>query len=125
MNKPRRTGISRIIWATQYSFLGIKSAWKNEAAFRQELCLMLVMLPAAFWLGTSTEQRLLLIIPCFIVVITELLNSAIEAAIDRIGHEMHELSGQAKDMASAAVLFSLLLVFVTWGTIGWNRLVSL
>jgi diacylglycerol kinase (ATP) len=121
MNKPRRTGLSRIFWATHYSYRGIKSAWKNEAAFRQELCLMLLMLPAACWLGTTTEQRLLLIAPCLIVVIVELLNSAIEAAIDRIGPEMHELSGQAKDIASAAVFFALCLVIISWGMIAWDR----
>jgi diacylglycerol kinase (ATP) len=121
MNKPRRTGLARIFWATHYSYRGIKAAWLNEAAFRQELGLMLIMMPAAFWLGTTTEQRLLLILPCIIVVIVELLNSAIEAAIDRISPEMHELSGQSKDMASAAVFFALWLVIISWGMIAWDR----
>jgi diacylglycerol kinase (ATP) len=105
----------------QYSYRGIRAAWRNEAAFRQELMLMLIMLPAAFWLGSTTEQRLLLIGPCLLIVIVELINSAIEAAIDRIGPEMHELSGQAKDMGSAAVLFSLALVILSWGMIAWQR----
>ncbi len=125
MNKPRRSGVKRIFWATYYSYRGIKSAWKNEAAFRQELCLMLLMLPAALWLGSTTEQRLLLIAPCLIVVIVELLNSAIEAAIDRIGPEMHDLSGQAKDMGSAAVFFALWLVIISWGMIAWDRFAQL
>lgn len=121
MNKPRRTGLSRIFWAAQYSALGLKAAWKNEAAFRQELSLMLLLVPAAFWLGQNTEQYILLIGSCMIVVIVELLNSAIESAVDRIGPERHILSGQAKDMGSAAVLFSLLLVLFSWGMIAWDR----
>ena len=121
MNKPSRTGITRIYYATGYSFKGIKAAWKHEAAFRQELSLMMLMVPAAFWLGQTTEQRLLLILPCFIVVIAELINSAIEAVVDRIGPEHHTLSGQAKDIGSAAVFFSLLMVGISWGMIIWQR----
>lgn len=123
-NKPGRTGIKRLFWATQYSWRGIQSAWKNEAAFRQELSLMLLMTPLAFWLGESAEQRALLIGSCIIVIIVELLNSAIEATIDRISPDMHVLSGQAKDMASAAVFFALSLVIVTWGLIGWGRFIA-
>lgn len=121
MNKPSRTGLSRVIWAAQYSALGLKAAWKNEAAFRQELTLMMLLIPVAFWLGRDAEQYILLIGPCILVVIVELLNSAIESAIDRIGPEKHILSGQAKDMGSAAVLFSLLLVLFSWGMIAWDR----
>ena len=124
MNKPSRTGLSRVLWATHYSYRGIRAAWKNEAAFRQELALMLLMLPAACWLGNTAEQRLLLSIPCFIVIIVELLNSAIEAVVDRIGPEMHTLSGQAKDMGSAAVFFSLCLVVISWSSIAWQRFIS-
>lgn len=114
MAKPGRTGLSRIFHATQYSFKGIKSAWINEAAFRQELSLMLILCPLAFVLGQSALEIIALIGSCIIVVIVELLNSAIEAAIDRIGPEHHELSGRAKDMGSAAVFFALLLVAVCW-----------
>lgn len=121
MNKPNRTGIMRIYWATQYSFKGIKAAWQHEEAFRQEFSLMMVMIPAAFWLGTSTEQRLLLVGSCLLVVIVELINSAIEAAIDRISSDFHPLSGQAKDMGSAAVFFSLWFVVLCWGMIAWQR----
>ncbi len=124
LNKPGRTGINRIVWATKYSFKGIQSAWRSEAAFRQELCLMLAMLPLAFWLGETVEQRVLLIGSCFIVIIVELLNSAIEAAIDRIGPERHKLSGQSKDMASAAVFFALCLVAITWGMVAWDRFIA-
>lgn len=122
-NKPGRTGLSRIIWASHYSWLGIKSAWTNEAAFRQELLLMLLMLPAAFFLGQTAVERVLLIAPCFLVIIVELINSAIEAVVDRIGSEIHPLSGQAKDMGSAAVFFALLLVVMTWGLIAWQRFI--
>lgn len=82
---------------------------------------MLVLLPFAFWLGENAVQYILLIAPCLLVIIVELLNSAIEAIVDRIGPEMHELSGRAKDMGSAAVLFSLALVILSWGVIAWHR----
>ena len=121
MHKPQRSGLKRIYWATYYSYLGIRAAWKNEAAFRQEILLMVILLPAALWLGQTVEQRLLLIIPCFIVVIAELINSAIEAVVDRIGTEMHVLSGQAKDIGSAAVFFGLMLTALSWGMIAWAR----
>lgn len=123
-NKPSRRGLHRIIWASKYSWLGIKAAWKHEAAFREELYLMVIMLPAAFWLGQTAVERILLIGVCFLVVIVELLNSAIEAAIDRIGSEMHELSGRAKDMGSAAVFFALCLAGLCWGLIAWQRFFS-
>lgn len=121
MSKPGRKGIQRVLWAAYYSYRGIRSAIQNEAAFRQELALMLFLIPLAFWLGETVEQQILLIGPCVLVVVVELLNSAIEAVVDRIGSERHVLSGQAKDMGSAAVFFSLLLVVVSWGLIGWNR----
>jgi diacylglycerol kinase (ATP) len=120
-NKPGRKGLSRVIWATNYSWRGLRAAWKHEAAFRQELILMFVMLPFAFWIGESVEQRLLLLGPCILVVIVELLNSAVEAVVDRLGDEYHELSGQAKDMGSAAVFCSLILVALSWGLICWDR----
>jgi len=121
INKPGRNGIKRIFWAGYYSYRGILAACKHEAAFRQEMTLMLLMLPFAFWLGETAEQRILLIAPCILVIIVELINSAIEAVVDRIGSEIHELSGRAKDMGSAAVLFSLLLVVLSWGLIAWHR----
>jgi diacylglycerol kinase (ATP) len=121
MSKPGKTGLSRIIDATGYSIKGFQAAWTNEAAFRQELSLMLVMIPAAFWLGSNAVEYCLLIISCLLVVIVELLNSAIEAAIDRIGAEIHPLSGQAKDIASAAVFVSLCGVVLTWGLIAFER----
>ena len=121
MAKPGNTGIKRIIRATKFSAQGLAAAWKNEAAFRQEVTLVLLLLPVAFWLGQSALERAVLIGSLLIVPIVEILNSAIEAAIDRHGDEQHELSGRAKDMGSAAVFLSLLLVAVTWGLIAAER----
>ncbi|MGL5409010.1 MAG: diacylglycerol kinase, partial [Shewanella sp.] len=89
----------------------------HEAAFRQELILTVLLLPIALFVEISTVERLLLIFTLFIVLIVELLNSAIEAVVDRVGSEIHPLSGQAKDIASAAVFLSLLLCGITWLTI--------
>jgi diacylglycerol kinase (ATP) len=121
MNKKKRKGIKRIMLASYYSYRGIVAACRHEAAFRQELILMFLMLPFAFWLGETPLQYILLIAPCILVIIVELINSAIEAIVDRIGSEMHELSGRAKDMGSAAVFFSLVLVILSWGFIAWHR----
>lgn len=117
----KHRGLKRILWAGYYSCRGIRAAWTHETAFRQEILLMLLMLPLAFWLGETAEQRILLIVPCIIVVICELINSAIEAIVDRVGYEIHELSGRAKDLGSAAVLLSLLLVVLIWALIAWQR----
>jgi diacylglycerol kinase (ATP) len=121
LGKPGNTGIGRILRATRFSAQGIAAAWKNEAAFRQELTLVVVLLPAAVWLGQTALERAVLIVSLFIVLIVELINSAIEAAIDRHGDEQHELSGRAKDMGSAAVFGSLLLVVVVWALIAVER----
>ena len=120
-NKPGRKGLKRIIWASLYSVKGIRAAWTHEAAFRQELCLMLLLLPAAFWLGQTALEQIILILPLFLVVIIELINSAIEAVVDRISDEQHKLSGRAKDMGSAAVMFSLLLTVICWTLVAWQR----
>ncbi|MBT8061585.1 MAG: diacylglycerol kinase [Gammaproteobacteria bacterium] len=119
--KPGKSGLARIIAATGYSFSGIKAAFRNEAAFRQELLLVAILGTASFWLARSVTEWLLLIAPLFVLLIVELLNSAIENVVDRVGHEIHELSGRAKDMSSAAVFFSLALIAITWGTIAWDR----
>ena len=107
-------GLKRIILATDYSIQGLKSAFKYEAAFRQELLLIAVLIPVACYLDVSQFERILLIAPLFIVIITEIINSAIEAVVDRIGTEKHELSGRAKDLGSAAVLIALLLSAYIW-----------
>ncbi len=119
--KPGKTGIRRLVDATGYSFKGLAATFRNEAAFRQELALVLVLSPTSFWLADNLVQWLILIIPLFILLIVELLNSAIENAIDRIGDEPHPLSGRAKDQGSAAVLLSLGLIAVCWGAIAWNH----
>ena len=121
MAKPGNTGIRRIIRATRFSAQGFASAWKHEAAFRQELALVVVLTPVAFWLGRSIVETALLIAVLLLVLIVELFNSAIEAAIDRHGDEHHELSGRAKDMGSAAVFVVLVLVGVVWGAVAWQR----
>lgn len=121
VGKPGNTGVRRILRATRYSAQGFGHAWKHEAAFRQEIALTLLLAPLAMWLGRSAIERLMLIACCLLVLIVELLNSAIEAAIDRFGDEMHELSGRAKDLGSAAVFFSLMLVAAVWSIIAWER----
>lgn len=122
MNKPGRTGLWRILDATRYSQKGLRAAWLHEEAFRQECTLAALMLPLAFWLGNTALERSVLIIPVLLVVIVELINSAIEAAIDRIGPDRHPLSGQAKDIGSAAVFISLLLCATVWGMLIIERL---
>ena len=125
MAKPGITGIRRIVNATRYSANGLRAAWQNEAAFRQELVLALLLVPIAIWLGQTAFERLLLICSCLLVLLVELINSAIEATVDRIGSEQHELSGRAKDLGSAAVLVSLVIVVLTWATVAWQRFASL
>lgn len=111
------TGVRRIFNATGYSLKGIKTAWNSEAAVRQEFILSMLLAPLAFVFAKDITQLVLMLISLFIVVITELLNSAVEYTVDRIGKEHHELSGSAKDIASAAVFFSLSQVVVVWGLI--------
>ena len=116
----KNTGIRRIILAGGYSLLGLKAAFRHEAAFRQELLLALIFIPLAFWLDVDSVRRLLMITVIILVMIVELLNSAIEAVVDRIGTERHELSGRAKDLGSAAVLATLLLTAYIWGEALWS-----
>ena len=121
MGKPGNTGIMRVIRASKYSMQGIKHAWRHESAFRQEIGLTLMMAPLALWLGSNPLERTLLIGSCVLVLVVELLNSAIEAAIDRHGDEFNELSGRAKDLGSAAVMLSIMLVGALWATVAWQR----
>lgn len=104
--------------------MGLTAAWRSEAAFRQECLLTLLLLPLAFWWGRNPVEWALLIASCLLVLAVELLNSAIEAVTDRVGAERHELSGRAKDMGSAAVLISLVLVAVVWGGVAADRWLS-
>lgn len=117
MNKPGATGLGRIVNAAGYSLQGLLAAVKYESAFRQELLLAAVLVPAAFWAGNTAVEYALLIGSLLLVLIVELLNSAIEAVVDRVGNEHHELAGRAKDLGSAAVMVSLLMVCVVWGLV--------
>ncbi len=119
-NNPR--GLQRLLAATQCSCAGLVSAWRNEEAFRQEVVVAVVLIPAAFWVGTNTAETLLLIGVVFLVLIVELINSAVESTIDRIGKDHHPLSGRAKDISSAAVALSLVMALATWGLLVWDRL---
>jgi diacylglycerol kinase (ATP) len=111
-NKP--TGISRLIRSFGYSFQGFRLAWREEAAFRQELALSVVVIPAGLYFGHSGIERALLIMPMLLILVVEFLNSAVEAVVDRSGTERHPLAGMAKDMGSAAVLLSFILLGTVW-----------
>ena len=117
-----RTGLDRVLRATGYSLAGLKTAYHGESAFRQEAWFAAVMLPAAFWLGRSWSEVTLLAGSVLLVLIVELLNSGIEAAIDRVSFELHDLSKRAKDLASAAVFLSLVLCTGIWLSALWQRL---
>ena len=117
-----RTGLDRILRATGYSISWLRSAYQGESAFRQEFWLAVVLVPCAFWLGTSWVELSLLIGSVMLVLIVELLNSGIEAAIDRISLDLHPLSKRAKDLASAAVFLSLLLCGGIWLAALWMKL---
>jgi diacylglycerol kinase (ATP) len=121
MSKPGNRGLKRLVAATAFSFKGLRAAWQQEEAFRQEMLLALVLFPAAFWLGQTTVEILLLLLSCILVVFAELTNTAIESIVDRIGPEHHPLSGQAKDLGSALVFVSNMTVLLVWGMIAWQR----
>ena len=116
-----RVGLDRIVRAIGYSFEGLASAYRGESAFRQETWAAVVLIPTAFWLGRNWLEVLLLVGCVVFLMIVELLNSGIEAAIDRISFDRHELSKRAKDQASAAVFLSVMLASATWLTIAWQR----
>lgn len=111
----------RVVLAARCSAKGFGHAWKYEAAFRQEIALTLLLSPLAIWLGRSGVERVILIGSCLLVLIVELLNSAVEAVVDRVGDDHHELSGRAKDLGSAAVFVSLLAVATVWLTVAAQR----
>jgi diacylglycerol kinase (ATP) len=117
-----RRGLDRILRATGNSFNGLRLAFRGESAFRQETLAAAVLVPAAFWLGQGWVQVALLAGSVLVVMIVELLNSAIEAAIDRISFELHDLSKRAKDLGSAAVMMALLLCGGVWAGALWQRL---
>ncbi len=111
---PPRKGLARLIAATRYSIDGLHAALKNEEAARLEIAALLVAVPLALWLGETTVEKVLLIGAVVLVLIVELLNTAIEALVNRFGSEYHELSKVAKDTSSAAVLIAVLLGLFTW-----------
>ena len=120
----KNTGIKRIFLAFGYSLKGIKSAFKHEAAFRQEVLLALILIPIALLVDVTQVERILLISPVILVLIFEIINSAIEAVVDRVSDEYHELAGRAKDMGSAAVMLVLLNALVIWGLIAYDHLIG-
>ena len=114
--------LQRVWRAAGYSWNGLKAALKSEDAFRQEAALFAVLAPLGLWLGRDGVERSLLVGSLVLVLIVELLNSAGEAVVNRIGRDRHALSGQAKDIASAAVFISLLLVVFVWTLVLTDRL---
>ncbi len=121
MAKQGKRGFRRLVDAIGYSAAGLAAAWRGEEAFRQEVVLGVVLVPIALWLGQSALERVLLVCTWLLVMIVEILNTAVEATVDHIGDEQHQLSGQAKDLGSAAVLLSLVLAALVWGAVVWER----
>lgn len=119
-----RSGFSRVIRAAGYSMAGLKAAYRGESAFRQETWLAVILLPLSFWLGQSWIEVGMLAGSVVLVLIVELLNSGIEAVVDRVSFELHDLSKRAKDLASAAVFLSLILCMSLWVTAIWHRVSS-
>jgi diacylglycerol kinase (ATP) len=119
------TGFLRVVRAAGYSNQGLKAAWQYESAFRQELTSGIVLLPLAYWLAESWLQLLLMVAACVLVLIAELLNSAIETVVDRISVEQHTLAGRAKDIASAAVALAIVLVVITYACVALERFAPL
>lgn len=117
-----RTGLNRILYAARYSCDGLAAAYRQESAFRQETWLAVFLLPTAFWLGRSWVEVALLAGSVMLVLIVELLNTAVEATVDRISFEFSDLAKQAKDFGSAAVMLALLLFAGIWAAAAWQRL---
>jgi diacylglycerol kinase (ATP) len=122
VNKPGTRGLAHIMQAAGYSMSGLRAAVTHEEAFRLELMAMIVLLPLAIWLGQSGIEYALLIGSLLLVLIVELINSALEAVVDRVGVEHHELSGRAKDIGSAAVFVALMNVLIVWTLLLGERL---
>jgi diacylglycerol kinase (ATP) len=114
-DRPKLSGMRRLLLAFVNSWQGFKGAFRSEAAFRQEVALALVLLPLGVWLGKTPVEKALLVSSVLLVLIVELLNTGIETVVDRIGLERHELSGLAKDVGSTAVLLSFGVLIVIWG----------
>jgi diacylglycerol kinase (ATP) len=108
------TGLTRLVRAFGYSFQGFRHTWREEAAFRQEVLLSLLLIPMGLYFGNSGVERALLVSPMLLILVVEILNSAVEAIVDRSGTERHPLAGMAKDMGSAAVMLSFALLGTVW-----------
>lgn len=125
MTESKETIIRHILNAFVYSFAGLKAAWKNELAFRMETLIILAMMPVGIWLGRSVVEWALLIGSGTLILIVELLNSAVEAVVDRIGLQRRELSKRAKDMGSAAAFLAMLTAAIVWGLILYKRILGM
>jgi diacylglycerol kinase (ATP) len=115
-----KQGITRMLNALRYSSAGLAAAWKNEAAFREEILLAIVTLPLALYLGKTGVDRALMIASILLILIVEILNSAVEAVVDKASPERNELAKRAKDMGSAAVLLSLINAAAVWVCVLWD-----
>jgi diacylglycerol kinase (ATP) len=124
MAKAGATGLTRIINAAGYSWLGFKAAYANEAAFRQELALAIVLTPVALFFGPDYADKAILLASLIFILLVEILNSALEAVVDRHGDEIHPLAGRAKDMGSAAVLLAFIITGLIWFSV-FSRLLGL
>jgi diacylglycerol kinase (ATP) len=113
-DRHKPTGITRLLRAFGYSFQGFRYTWREESAFRQEVLLSLLVIPAGLYFGHSGVERALLVSPMLLILVVEILNSAVEAVVDRSGTERHPLAGMAKDMGSAAVMLSFILLGTVW-----------
>lgn len=120
MNKPGLSGLPRLTAATGYSLKGFKAAWQLEEAFRMEVLLTAIFIPLSFVVGQSISHQLVLLMSCVLILLAELVNSAIEAIVDRIGIEQHPLSGQAKDIGSAGVFLTLIFFGISWALSLWQ-----
>lgn len=109
-----RTGVRRIFEATGYSWAGLKAAFAGEAAFRQLVLLSVILIPIALWLDVSKVERAVLVLVCLLSLVVELINSAIEATVDRISLELHPLAKQAKDLGSSAQFVAMSIIVLTW-----------
>ena len=119
--KPGRRGLARVVAAARDSLRGLGAAWRHEAAFRQECAAAAVLVPCAPLLAETGTQAALLIAVTALVLVTELLNSALEAVVDRVGAEYHPLAGRAKDLGAAAVFVSIIVLLVTWALVALDR----
>src|ERR1700694_2589511 len=114
IERDKPIGMTRLLRAFGYSFQGFMHAWREEAAFRQEVCLSILVMPLGLFLGRSGIERALLVSPMLLILVVEILNSAVEAVVDRLGSERHPLAGMAKAMGSAGVMLSFVLLGTVW-----------